>query len=95
MSWSLTLKADRHIKERDVVRALPSIGEDLSKFPGRQSWGWSSLSTGLGVDVSLPKGQTLTLSGAYYSAHLAEKAAEKVALSLRSLGYDIIIESRT
>ena len=87
MSWSLTLTTDRPIEERDLYRILSD--EDISKFPMRQSWGWPSSSTGLGVDVDLPKGKSLRLNGAYWSAHLAKEAAEKVATGLRNLGYKI------
>lgn len=85
MSWSLTLTADRPIDEADLRRVLSK--DDISKFPQRQAWGWSSFTTGLGVDVDLPEGKSLRLCGAYYSAHLAESAAEKVASGLRGLGY--------
>ena len=87
MSWSLTLHCDRPIEERDIVRVL--FNRDVSKFPERQLWGWSSLSTGLGVDVALPEGSALRLRGAGYSAHLAEDAAKTVAAGLRRLGYKV------
>ena len=87
MSWSLTLRADRPIDERDLVRVLSD--KDVSKFPQRQDWGWPSSATGLGVDVDLPEGKSLTLCGAYWSAHLSKEAAEKVASGLRRLGYRI------
>lgn len=87
MSWSLTLHFDRPLEEPDLRRILSD--KDISKFPQRQSWGWSSLETGLGVDVDLPEGRTLRLCGADFSAHLAEGAAEKVASGLRRLGYEV------
>jgi hypothetical protein len=56
---------------------------------GRSSaWGWGTV-PGLGVDVDLPEGKSLTLRGANYSAHLAEGAAKNVAAGLRGLGYKI------
>ena len=90
MSWSLILTCDRSLEERDVVRVLSDLsGKDVSKFPQRQGWGWSSFYNGLGVDVDLPVGPALRLCGADYSAHLAEDVAEKVASGLRSLGYEV------
>ena len=90
MGWSIVLKADRVIAENDVIRALPNDGSwDLSKFPCRQDWGWPSSFTTLGVDVHLPKGRTLTVSGAWHSASSAEQAAKRVASGLQELGYNI------
>lgn len=77
-------------------RLYATIGDrpsekDISKFPQRQAWGWSSFETGLGVDVLLPKGKKLDLHGADYSTHLAEVAAERVATGLCKLGYAVRI----
>jgi hypothetical protein len=87
VSWSLNLLADRRINERDLVRVLSD--EDISTFPKRQAWGWPSSSTGLGVDVDLPRGKSLRICGADFSAHLAEGAARGVAAGLRKFGYRI------
>jgi len=62
---------------------------DISKFPERQAWGWPGSTTGLGVDVNLPKGRKLSISGADWSLHRAETAADKVASGLGRLGYAI------
>lgn len=94
MSWSLTVRADRPIDERDVVRVLSILSKrkvDLHTFPYRQEWGWPSSFTGLGVDVDLPVHRTLCLCGADFSAHLAQKSAVKVARGLMRLGYTVHI----
>lgn len=91
MSWSLTITADRPIEEGDLRRALSR--RDISRFPLRQKWGWPSGSTDLGVDVDLPDGETLTICGADFSAHLAGEAAKKIASGLRKLGYAVHVGS--
>jgi hypothetical protein len=54
---------------------------------GKQSWGWSHM-----VDVSNPKGNTISLSGSYVmSGHIAELFAIAFAALLENMGYKIKI----
>lgn len=85
MSWSIDLKSDRKIPPRSVETALLKI-EAIDERDSSNEWGWTCR-----VDVSLPVGKTLTLSGADFSADDAENFANDLAAALRKLHYKISI----
>lgn len=85
MSWNLDIKADKDIKEEDVLRAVEGLPRELHGFFGgtsRQSWGWSCA-----TDIYNPKGRCLTIHGAGFSRHLAEEMSHELMKGLRKLGY--------
>lgn len=77
MGWSLRLKADKDIKVEDVETVLENAI--------RVTWGWKTM----GVDINLPEGRELRLSGAWYSVDCAKPAARVVKNGLKKLGYEI------
>lgn len=83
MSWSIDLKANRKISPRSVSTALRHMGAITDSTP-TQDWGWSCE-----VDVDLPKGRTLTISGAGFSASQADPFATQLASELRKLHYKV------
>jgi hypothetical protein len=85
MSWSLVLRADRAIAVCSVQTALQKIAA-TDGVVQPQEWGWSCA-----VDVSLPRGRTLTLSGADFSRDDAKEFASKLASALRRLHLKISV----
>ena len=91
MGWSIELTADRDIVESDVVDVLSKLaGRDVSKFPARQAWGWSSLTIGK-TDVNLPKDNILSISGAWFSEKYAQERAQEIAKLLIEKRYAITV----
>lgn len=92
MGWSIELTADREIVESDVADVLGEIaGHDVSKFPHRQAWGWSSLSIGK-TDVWLPSGNVLRVSGAWFSEKYAHERAREIAkLLMTKKRYHLVV----
>jgi hypothetical protein len=86
MSWSIDLKADRKIPVRSVRTALLKI-EAIDEDDQPQEWGWACA-----VDVLLPEGRTLTLSGAGFSQNDATEFAIALASALRKLHFKIFVE---
>lgn len=96
MGWSITLHADRLIKESDVVIILSSLsGKDMARFPSRQAWGWSSSETGLKTDIHLPSGRSIRVSGAWFSSQFAQDTANLLAARLRENGYVVRVGALT
>lgn len=81
MGWSVTITADRKITKTAVRAALNSIAGN--KVP-EQSWGWS-----MQCDVHHPKGNELTIGGAWFSAKHAKTFAQSVARHLQQSGYNV------
>ena len=82
MSWSINLKTDRKIPRRSVETALTKMTVPFST----QEWGWSST-----VDVNLPRGRTLQISGADFSEADAYDFASRLASILRRLHFRIAV----
>jgi hypothetical protein len=85
MSWSLDIKANRKISPRSVETALRKM-DAIDSSGSAQEWGWPCI-----VDVNLPKGRTLQLSGSEFSMSDAEDFALELASTLRKLHYKITI----
>lgn len=86
MSWSIDLKANRKIPVRSVKTALLKI-KAIDENTRPQEWGWACA-----VDVLLPEGRTLTLSGAGFSQDDATEFATVLASALRKLHFKILVE---
>lgn len=81
MGWSMNLTADKPISEADVHAALTKIEE---YEPHKNEWGWTT-----SCDVSLPKGNSLHVSGAWFSFDYATEFGRDLAAELRRRGYQI------
>lgn len=62
MGWSVTLCSSKIIAEDEIQDIVDCLPENLSSpiGNGKQRWGWHT-----GVDISLPKGKTIRISGSY------------------------------
>ena len=85
MSWSIDLKADRKIPPRSVATALLKM-QAIDDAVALNEWGWTCA-----VDVSLPRGCVLTISGADFSAGDAEEFASELASAMRGLHFKITV----
>jgi hypothetical protein len=88
MSWSIDLKANRKIPVRSVRTALLKIGA-IDENIQPQEWGW--LGWPGGVDVLLPRGRTLTLSGGFNQSDVGAEFAIALASALRRLHFKISV----
>lgn len=91
MGWSISYKADKDITENDIQDVLDEMGKTvpgvMNCYPwkySKQSWGWSC-----GVDVQLPTGDEMYISGAYFSWDIAREFSKHFVKGLRKRGYKI------
>lgn len=94
MGWSATIISNKKItiaEVEEIIRELPTsliegiLKQDVVPFNG---WGWSAA-----TDINLPRGNKLTISGAYtISGDKAEPMAEFLKSKLEENGHDIKVE---
>jgi hypothetical protein len=93
MSWSIELNTQRPVSRRTLRTALlkiEAIGEDdepeTGEFGGVKFGHWTCA-----VDVHLPEGNEIRLSGAGFSADDAEDFAQDLAVALRKLHHKVSV----
>lgn len=79
MGWSINVKADKDMTSEMVEKVLMDIGE-LEEPPRDNGWGWS-----MAVDVSKPRGNSIRISGAGFSAGSSHSFAKSFAESMKKL----------
>jgi len=86
MSWTLSLQTDPNVTEEDLDKIIGGLPNNLKGFFGgfKEEWGWSTI-----VDILLPKGSELTLSGAYFSSEAAPMVVKHLKQELEELGYRV------
>jgi hypothetical protein len=91
MSWSTIITVSTDILEKDIDDIVDNLPEELcSSFTnGKQSWGWSC-----GTDIGMPVENKMRVSGAGFSARLAENMTAHIKKELRKKGYKSVKNSR-
>ena len=91
MSWSTNITASTDIQEKDIVEIVENLPKELSSpfTNSKQSWGWSC-----GTDIGKPEGKKMSVSGAGYSARIAEDMTDHIKEELRRKGYKYVRNSR-
>jgi len=90
MSWTITLKADKDIRQEDIDKAVETLSDELKNTefgPGvKYRWGWSCI-----VDIFNPEEKTLDIHGSKPAAFKAKAVSKHLAKFLKKCGYKIKI----